>query len=112
MRKDINELIDICNKNSGQILSSIEVLNLFGYSPNNSIDKLAIRHLITREMYIHPALYWRLGSWAIITYEELTEYEQEVTRSWVMASIISENQYLYPRSKIPWWRLKEYGGDL
>ena len=121
MKKDINELIDICNANDGKVLNTKDFLKLFGYSTKSRIWKTQARKFVKDSTYEHPKLYWELGSWVLITEKELMklcDINDKLHFYWHMKSKYSnifmngEVFIIYPKDKVPWWMLKDYGGNL
>jgi len=110
--KDIYDLLRICNENSGKVLKTPEILELFGYSIKSSIFQTKVIEFLFFQGYIHPSNYWKIGSWVLLSYKELREYEPEERQAYFEASKISKNLYLYDKNKVEWWNLKEYGGNL
>jgi len=114
MKKDIYELLKICNKNSGKILPTKEILKLFGYSTKTNLNETKAMHFIYSAGIASgsgQASLWKIGNWSILNRHEI--YEAIGNEYWMLKHRqLMVNKFLCPKDKIPWWRLKEYGGKL
>ncbi len=114
MRKNIYALLKICNKNSGKILPTKEILKLFGYSKNTNLNETKAMYFIDSAGIASgsgQASLWKIGSWSILNRNEM--YEVIGNQYWMMKHRQPFiDKFLCPKDKIPWWRLKEYGGKL
>jgi len=115
VKKNIHELLKICNENSGKILRSKEILKLFGYSTNTNVNETTAGYFLTmagNSPGSGTPQMWKIGSWVIVTRDELNSLVNPKDIWEGRWTTIKYNQYLFPRDRIPWWRLKEYGGKL
>ncbi len=111
MKKDPYELLKICNSNSGKILKSKEALKLFGYSEKTAFNETAACHFALRAGHSQgsgQSSLWRLESWAILPGKTIFEIAPNPWLTYVRE--IKSGLFLYPRDKVPFWMLKEYGG--
>ncbi len=114
MRKNIYDLLKICNKNSEKILPTKEVLKLFGYSKNTNLNETKAMYLIYSAGIASgsgQASLWKIGNWSILNRHEMCEVLGN--EYWMLKQRqLTVDKFLCPKDKIPWWRLKEYGGKL
>jgi hypothetical protein len=107
--KSTEFILKICRENEGKILSSTEVLKLFGYSTKSNIVKLKIYKFLRVEGYEHPSQYWKICNWVVVNRKQVVSLEPGF---WYYNFRRIGQNYLYPKEKVPWWMLKEYGGNI
>ena len=105
----------------GQLYTSREISKEFGYK---KVSK-SFRDFITAVDYIHPYQFWVVKDEVAVPYEELpsklgiARVDAKGVFSYIIPSFIvsfhdSKNNRLFmvERNRIPFWKLKEYGGYL
>ncbi len=111
VRKDPYELLRICNENEGKVITDREALKLFGYHERTDIWRTQLKNFLISEGI--PPNRWKIKEYAFILCEELPEFLFSNSPSTYRTVRIKGKWYfLYPREKVPFWRLKEFGGTI
>jgi hypothetical protein len=116
VRKDLHKLVEICNMNSGKVLSTDKIMALFGYSSKTKYFECSVSWFAS-PAHSHPSGLYKLGSW-VLSKERIGEPQHLIGHDFSRNNPICvtyferEKLYLYYKDEIPWWMLKEYGGSL
>ena len=111
--KSTKSILKICEENEGKVLPTKEILKLFGYSTKCNIERLKIRRFLSHDKYEYPTSYWEIHSWVLITRDQFKSLREDIPL-WQLSmhGIRLYDKFLYPKSTVPWWMLKEYGGTI
>ncbi len=112
-RKNLHKILKICNKHSGTIVTTSEALELFGYCKSTYIWDTKLPTFLSFVYDGTKGNIWRIKAYAFIPLKFLTEFDFldiEETCSLRILFVDHKEVCLYPRHKVPFWMLKEYGG--
>ena len=107
IRKDLHELVEICNRCKGRVCHEKTALSILGYSRStrfwNTNAQYLARYVVRKRV--------QFGEW-VLSEKELSVRYPKIQDKWWFHYFPKEKLYLYPKESVPWWMLKEYGGNL
>jgi len=113
--KDDYKLYLISRKHAGSILGPSDLLEYFGYSQKtNIIDTRVMKYVVRLTHYSSKNQIYEVMNYAAVPMKIILEYNIGVNKNKRIhyKKISKKDLYLVPRKLVPFWLLKEYGGDI
>jgi hypothetical protein len=118
-RKNDYKLYLISRKYVGQIITSQEALKIFGYSKKTYVcDTLIMKYLEQITKYAKQPKKFIVRDFAALNDKTIDDHMDKSTikyrekRLFGFRKIRRTDLYLVPRILVPFWLLKEYGGEI
>ena len=118
-RKSDLELYLLSRKYVGQTMAGKEALEKFGYSKSTYIcDTILMKYLEQITPYGRQPKKFMVRNFAALSDETIdsrldkSSLEYKHNRSFGFKKIRKTDLYLIPRILVPFWLLKEYGGEI